>query len=390
MISASALAFSLETGGLLANDSTFANKEKDGKPKLLQKNNVNLWLRAPFNEDGSTYLAAEGQFRTEYDTDSDIEESSKKLTLAGDVTLFKFVLKNELDSGDIQFSAGRFYNADLSGLIYAQNGDGIKLDANISRFGLSLYGAYTGLLNAKNVTIIEKKEDNAPALTDKKKKLYVLANKYAVGGITFSLNNIVANQTISVEGFGGFSLESTKYNRFYGTLALNGPIVAPIFYEVSSTMGFSSYDKGDMEKGNLTKGSISVYPDFNSMSLSLTGSYASGGKKGGIREFKGFTSQTAVNWLNDAEYSGLIKGGVMASIKPLGNILLNASGDLVFKYNDTDEKFEQAGFQYSAGLNCQALSDVSFGASITQFIGKDDTYNVYNKTQIKLTASIAF
>ena len=368
---------------MLNNDTKFANVEKDGSLKLDQKNGISLWLRAPLNEDGSSYFASEGTFQTDYDASE--SDSDKKLDFLADLTLFKLVLKKEIDSGDIQFSLGRFYNSDLSGVVYSQNGDGAKLDLNFSRVEFSLFGAYTGLLNAKNVTIYEY---DSPDLTDKEKTLYVLANKYAVGAITFSLPRLFANQTISLEGFGALSLESTKFNRFYGTVALDGPIISPVFYSVSSTLGFAKYDDSDMEKGNLTRAAIVVYPPLKSMSISLNGVYASG-KQGSLEAFQVFTSGTSVNSLLGPEYSAMAKAGLSATIKPIPTLLLSASGDIVF---DAEESIKQAGFQYSLGFNWQIVSDFSFGANFGQYIGKDDYADTIgeNKTQLKISASLAF
>ena len=397
LLFAAQLAFSVETGGLVTNDTTFANVEKDGALKLNQKNGANIWLRLPITADGSSYFTAEGAFKSEYIASE--EDSDKKLKLTLDATLFKLTLKKELSSGDLQLSAGRFFNADTTGLIYSQNGDGLKIDANISKVSLSLYGAYTGLLNAKNVTILNQgiNSELSPDLTDKEKTLYVVAKKYAVGAATFSLPHIFAGQTISLEGLGAFSLESTKYSRMYGTVALTGPIVSPVFYSVTSTIGMFKYDDSDTEKGNLTTASLSAYPDFKSMSISLNGVYASG-KQGSFKSFQGFTSSTAVESLAAPEYTNITKGGLSATIKPVSNLLINASGDIVFNTagGDDKDKIEQAGFLYSAGFNFQALSDVSLGASFTQFIGKGDYSDKGygdiggNKTQLKITAAIAF
>ena len=397
LLFAAQLAFSVETGGLVTNDTTFANVEKDGALKLNQKNGANIWLRLPITADGSSYFTAEGAFKSEYIASE--EDSDKKLKLTLDATLFKLSLKKELSSGDLQLSAGRFFNADTTGLIYSQNGDGLKIDANISRVSFSLYGAYTGLLNAKNVTILANNSDLTTDLNDKEKTLYVMAKKYAVGAATFSLPNIFASQTISLEGLGAFSLESTKYSRMYGTVALTGPIVSPVFYSVTSTIGMFKYDDSDTEKGNLTTASLSAYPDFKSMSISLNGVYASG-KQGSFKSFQGFTSSTAADSLASPEYKSIAKGGISATIKPVSTLLLNASGDIVFNTasGDDKDKIEQAGFQYSAGFNFQVLSDVSLGASFTQFISKNEYNNEAdkfkgiggNKTQLKITAAIAF
>ena len=376
--------FALETGGLLTNDSKFLNAEKDGSLKLDQKNGINLWFRNPVSQDGSSYIAGEGSFL--FEKDMRIEDSEKQLKLYADLNLLKLVAKKELESGNLVFSAGRFYNSDLSGLVYTQNGDGVKLEASLSGVEFSVFGAYTGLLNAKNITILGNDTD----LTDKEKTVYVMANKFAVGALTLSLPYFAANQTLSIEGFGALSLESTKFNRFYGTVALNGPLFTPVFYNISSTMGFAKYDEEDMVKGNLTKGSISVYPDFKSMSFSLNGLYASG-KQGSFEAFQGFTSNTAVNSLKEDEYSGIALAGISASIKPVENFLFFAGADIVFDTlaGEEQKSIERSGLQYSAGFNWQVVSDVSLGANLSQFIGKDD-YADYNRTQFRITAAIAF
>ncbi len=387
VISALAIAqsvFALETGGLLTNDSKFLNAEKDGSLKLDQKNGINLWFRNPVSQDGSSYIAGEGSFL--FEKDMRIEDSEKQLKLYADLNLLKLVAKKELESGNLVFSAGRFYNSDLSGLVYTQNGDGVKLEASLSGVEFSVFGAYTGLLNAKNITILGNDTD----LTDKEKTVYVMANKFAVGALTLSLPYFAANQTLSIEGFGALSLESTKFNRFYGTVALNGPLFTPVFYNISSTMGFAKYDEEDMVKGNLTKGAISVYPDFKSMSFSLNGLYASG-KQGSFEAFQGFTSNTAVNSLKEDEYSGIALAGISASIKPVENFLFFAGADVVFDTlaGEEQKSIERSGLQYSAGFNWQVVSDVSLGANLSQFIGKDD-YADYNRTQFRITAALAF
>lgn len=387
VISALAIAqsvFALETGGLLTNDSKFLNAEKDGSLKLDQKNGINLWFRNPVSQDGSSYIAGEGSFL--FEKDMRIEDSEKQLKLYADLNLLKLVAKKELESGNLVFSAGRFYNSDLSGLVYTQNGDGVKLEASLSGVEFSVFGAYTGLLNAKNITILGNDTD----LTDKEKTVYVMANKFAVGALTLSLPYFAANQTLSIEGFGALSLESTKFNRFYGTVALNGPLFTPVFYNISSTMGFAKYDEEDMVKGNLTKGAISVYPDFKSMSFSLNGLYASG-KQGSFEAFQGFTSNTAVNSLKEDEYSGIALAGISASIKPVENFLFFAGADIVLDTlaGEEQKSIERSGLQYSAGFNWQVVSDVSLGANLSQFIGKDD-YADYNRTQFRITAAIAF
>ena len=373
VLSLSSLAFGFETGGLISNDTTFKGNDE---LKLDQTDTATLWGRTALNDDGSSYFVVEGSFKTEYD--DGIPNSDDKLKLTLDFSLVKLVLKQELDEGTLTFSAGRFFNSDLSGIVFAQNADGVKATYEAARFELSGYAAYTGLLNAKNVTILD---DMPPELDSK--KVYVLANKYVVGGLTFSLPHIVKSQTISLEGFGAFGLEDDSFNRFYGTLALSGPLVSPVFYELSSTLGFANPIDG-YDMSNLSKISITAYPSFKSMSISLNGVYASG-KQVSFEAFQGFTSSTAAECLSEPEYSGIAKAGLAATIKPIEQLLLSLSGDAVFS---AEKDIEYYGFQYAAALTWQVVSDVSMGASFGQFFGKDNSDD--DKTQLKITANIAF
>lgn len=370
-------AFAYETGGLISNDT----KLKDNKATDLtldQINEASLWFRTALSEDGTSYFVAEGSFKSEYD--DGIPNDDDKLALTLDVSLFKLAVQRTLELGEITFVTGRFFNSDASGFVFAQNADGLKIDYNAYSYRLAFYGAYTGLLNAKNITILGPSSNDALD----PKKLYVLASKYAVAGLTLSFPSLFANQTLSLEGFGTFGLESTKLNRFYGTLALSGPLFSPVFYDLSSTFGFSKFEDTDKVKGNLTKASVSAYPDFKSMSVSLNGIYASG-KQGPFEKFQGFTSMTAITLLDDSQYSGLALAGLSATIKPIDQLILRAAADLIFS---AEEEIEYTGLQYSAGLDCQIVSDVSFGATFAQLIHKDDSS--LNETQIRITAKIAF
>jgi len=390
LLSLSAFSFALETGGLFTNNTKFHNVEKDGDLKLNQKNGISLWLKAPLSEDGTSYFVTEGSFKTEYD--ASVEESDDKLILSADIDLFKLVLRKETENGSLLFSAGRFYFSDLSTLVLAQNADGVQLDFSSSIFSTSVYAGYTGLLNEKNITIL----DSEAAEAVDSKTLYSFSKKYALAALKLSASNFAASQSVSLEGLGAFRLEDgDKFNRFYGTLSLSGP-VAPtlsIYYALSSTLGFVQAED-DTYKGNLSQCSLSWYPDFKSSSLSLSALYASG-SQGPFDGFMGFTSQTAVDSVLEPEYSGILKGGLSASIKPISNLLLSAKANMIFSAaaGDEEKDIEFAGLQYSLGGNWQVVSDFSLGASFCQYISSNDDFSGTigdTRTQLKISASLAF
>lgn len=365
------LSFGLETGGLFTNDSEFSSTQP-----LKQKNGLNLWLREALSEDGNCYFALEGQVRNEFK-----EHQKEESTIAIDATLAKLVLRKDADSGSFEFSAGRFYDQDLSGIVYAQNGDGAKIALALPKIEFSILGAYTGLLNAKNITILRPEE---PVLLEKERVPYIVAKKYAIGKANISIQNLLVQQNLSFEGLAAFSLEKSKYNRFYTTLKLDGPLIPSVFYEASSTFGFFKKHKEEMTKANLSKASITAYPSYKSMSISLNGLYASG-EQGDFEAFQGFTSGTATFANSEPEYTQLALLGIAGTIKPAQNLLLKATGDIVF---DAKKEIEQTGVQFSAEAKWQAASDLSLGAGLYQYFGKETT--VDDRLLFKLNAVLAF
>ena len=189
--------FAVDFGGLL-NNLTTIKTNKDQNFKLDQKDSASLWFKTVFDETGMNYFIADFIYDFERDFDAD------KTTNIIDSDLFKLNLGKKLANGKIGLSAGRFFYSDLSGLIFAQNADGVLFNYKGNRFDVSVYGAYTGLLNALNVKMITAERGVYVRDTDRiddvydhsfyrfklvegdKDKLYDFAEQYAVGGLTVS------------------------------------------------------------------------------------------------------------------------------------------------------------------------------------------------------------
>ena len=176
----------------------------------------------------------------------------------------------------------------------------------------------------------------------------------------------------------------------YAELSLGGPLFSTVYYNVNGTLGLSSYDGGDMDMGLLAKANVVYYAAVKNITIGINGVYASG-EQGGLKPFLGFTSQTATNALstrkNDLEtqYTGLIKAGLAASVKPVKNLLLGATGDVIL---NAAKDIEYEGFQYGLNLNWQVVSDVSLGAVWYQYF--DDETSDRNKNCVQLKAAISF
>ena len=356
----------VEFGGSVYNNTEFSGKSSD--LKLHQQNLGSLWFRVPFNQDGTSYFSTQGTYMFKKDCDAELTVNSVNLDS------MKFVFGNDV----LNLSIGRFDSSDFSGLIYNQVGDGISFGYEGSAVSTSLFGCYTGLLNNQFVSIID---DEAEV---DEEAFYDTAAKYIVGGASISALNILGGQVISAQFLGTVKLEDTSYNRMYVGLSSNGSISSFIYYDLSSYLSFVSFDEEDYKMGNLTKIKISLGLDSLNSELILNGTYASG-DQGPFDAFQGFTSFTAVNSMEEPEYSGLIKTGMGISVNPYKCLVLQANGDVIF---DAQEEIEYSGIQYDAEFGWQIKSDVYLGASITQYFDKDVSDN--DKTSVRIDVLITF
>lgn len=360
-------------GGALTNNTKFSGNTFDDF-KCDQVNDASLWIRAPFNNSGTCYFTAEAIY--EYENDFATETTTNSI----DCDLFKFAFSKQFGSNKFSLAAGRFSSFDKTGFIFSQAADGLLVKFDMPRFTIAAYGAYTGLLNAQTVTILTPNDE---AFSFDSDKLYDFTEKYAVGSLSITFPYILLNQTISAQFFGTFRMEDASYTRMYGTLGFNGSLIPSLFYNLTSTIGMTSYDGADYDISNLSVLSLTLYPT-KKVSIGLDGVYASG-EQGPFKSFIGFTSQTATNALDEPQYTGLIRGGISATFKPVNQVFFSARGDIVF---DAHESVEYDGFQYQADAIWQIVSDVQIGATFYQY--KDNDNSDRDKSCVQLRAVITF
>ena len=372
-----ATAFSVDFGGAVRNSTNFKGTSFSNI-KIDQIDDVNVWVKIPFTKSGNVYFTAEGLYEFEYDGHA--ETAYNRL----DIDLFKLSASFQLKDNSLNINAGRFIYADLTGLVFNQNADGTFVGFNTPYFGVSIYGAYTGLLNACLVSILDNPLD--PYTYDAKAP-YDLAQKYAVGSATISFPAIAKTQNISAQFFGAFKVSGTSYNRMYATVSAGGPIYKTFYYNVFSSLGLQSYDGASIDISNMSRIRFVYYAPFKNLTFNLSALYASG-SNGPFEAFRGFTKIAAYNAFNDltAQHTGIFKGSLSASIKPLGSLLIYAGADIII--NAATSSIGYKGFQYNIGANWQIFSDLCAGLSMLQYIDKDDSNN--DKVQFSLNASITF
>ena len=370
--------FAFDFGGTV-NDTTKYSGTGTSNLTLDQKNAATLWARTPFNNAGTLYLAAEGTAQWNY------VQNTNSTIWSADCTLFKFGgIFNISTNSKFLLSVGRYPVTDATGLIFTQASDGILANLNMQRFTMSVYGGYTGLLNAQNITELNASDS---AYTYDSTKVYDFAAPYAVGGLTFTAPYLFANQTLGVQFYGFFGVPgiddttTSGYNRLYGTLSLNGPLASSVFYTLTSTIGTN-----DMFKtfGNLSQVQLGWYPSFKSSSISVKCVYASG-KNGVLSPFVGFTSNSATVSVTAPQYTGLMMAGLSASIKPVAPLYISAGADCVFAC--PDDSFAYSGFQYNTTIRYQVMTDVQMTVLVNQYFAKDEADN---KLTLTAKAVISF
>lgn len=365
-------------GGSFGTYTKFGTPANNGDDQfknysLKQEEILSGWFRHDFNS--STFIASELDIRLRT-TNPNLENTDKlDNVLIPDLKLLRLFKKFESRSGTVILNAGRLYFSDISGTVFSQPADGLNISFASRRINAKVYGNYTGLLNAQNVTILNKA--GSSYLLDTKKPWYFAA-PYTNAGLEIDFPYLFANQTLSAEflasfGSGGIESGTEGYNRLWASLGLNGFILKNLCYVFTTTLG------SELEDGisNLTKLSFTYLPRFKSMTLSLSGQYASG-EQIGLKAFKGFTSMPAVAAQGDPEWSGLLKTGMSASIKPLNSILAGASANAVFSC--PKDEFEYKGLEAGLTGNFQIFSDLNINCILTQFFAKEKGQSKANFT----------
>lgn len=371
-IAFAASAFAIDYGGALNNSSKLKGKNFSNL-KIDQLDDLSAWVKVPIKADGSMYFTAEGLYEFELD-DTNVYNRL-------DLDLCKFQANFKIDPYKLSVSAGRFSYSDITGIILNQRADGAYANFEAQKFSVSLYAAYTGLLNA---ALVKMNDHPADAFKHDKKAVYELAQKYFLTSATFLLPRLFTNQNFAAQVMGAFKLDGKSYNRIYASAGFNGPIYKTLFYNASTTFAMQSFD-GSMDLANLTCAKVSWFLPYKDLTLNGGVVYASG-SHGPFEGFSAFSKIDAYNALNEPQYSGLLKFSFSASAKPIGVVLVYGGMDLIINAASSSMKYK--GFQYNLGADWQIFSDLKAGLNFSQYIDSDNSD--LSKVQFSLNASIIF
>ena len=375
----SVFAFSAELSFFLGDNTDLKfDGEEYKEPRLKQSEAFSALAKIPFNKKGTTFLSLEASLSHSYEKIFGDHENSENEFIA-DLNVLKFSSIMECSA------AGRLFLPDLSQSVFAQSLDGASAQFSASWLDVSAFGGYTGLLNLKNISIMNS--IGYEWTPDDENDFYDFCAPYIAGGVKISFPYLLFNQTISLEGLGFWDTEGPadspkdEDNRFYGTLRLDGPLAPMLFYGLSGTV--SSTDFSDF--GFLGRANISLFPDFKSSSVTISASYASG-DRGPFVPFIGFTQITACLSADEPIYSGISKAGLFASIVPIDKLYCAVGGDAVFLDRD-DNAFDYYGFQVYGNAKYYLFSDLALTLFASHFSGDSSDSS---RTEIALNAVISF
>lgn len=189
-------------------------------------------------------------------------------------------------AGILSFKAGRHAFSDFSGKVFSHIGDGISLEWGLSSVSVSLFGAYTGFIQAPASTIIMNSTDLAAQDFERDTMWGPMGSPRAVEGVTFVFPELFVHQTVILSGVFQQDLRADKnfvagddrINTIYAGLGIMGPIsVVPSLY-------YSLYGYGNTGRYGdntiwafLAGGGINYFmPNFFSSRIAFEGMYSSG------------------------------------------------------------------------------------------------------------------
>jgi hypothetical protein len=369
LLSASPLT-GLDFGGKINSTTKYQGTEFSAL-KWYESSAAHLWISSLFNKKMKLKFSADGSYEFRYD---ERDNSYKNIV---DLNLLK--ISGTLEAGRynaIQFAVGRFPVSDMTGIVFSQINDGMYIKFVTPVIEFSIYGGSTRMLNAHDVTILTPE---GTAYNPDYNSVYVTAPSYIPFGISIACPSLFFNQTLAAEGWGFIDFSTDRYSRWYGTIALSGPLSGKVFYSLMTTAGSENLKT----LSDLSKAVLTLYPAAGA-SVCFTGVYASG-SNGFLSSFRGFTSQTADFALDEPEYTGMIKAAVSGSYTILSCVCLVAEGGCVFVCPENTVSYDGLQWNFSAVWNIFHDLQVSAGAS--QYYAADSSRN---KTCLVVTGAFVF
>lgn len=364
---------SMEWGGLITEDLGYETKNFSSETnRIKQSNSASLWMTGALVPDGIINFAAQASGKYFLTSKNDAFVFTPIINL----DLLKFSGNLRIAEGVLNYSVGRFAISDLTGKIFSQTNDGMLLKYSMPSFEANAYIGYTGYLNAMTVAMLS----NEHKVHTVDGSVYVMAHSYMPVCLSMEVPSLFLNQTFNVQLSGFFDMEETKYNRYYGTFSLNGPIVGSVYYSLLTTFALENFDAFS----NYSALSIQIFP-ISFFTLKLNAEYASGNQLI-FKPFVTFTSNTAYNSYLEPELSGVIMPNV-DFIFLWERFYASLNGKVVLGYPENEIIFQ--GLNFTANMYFNIFTDLQLGLSAIYY---HDIINAgeMNKASLNVNVSLSF
>lgn len=301
----------------MAGDKTLSFNTRD---------KINLWLASTLNRKANLRLNGDFSYEFRYDT------GTKQIGHVLDVGVLKLSTSKAFGNGTtFGMSLGRFAVGDTTGVIMNQTSDGLFLNLENSAIDVSAYVGTTVLLNTHNVKMILPEDTK---FSPKENMFYMPGPWYLPFGVSVKFPELFAGQNLLAEAWGFLDLSIDKYNRFFATMQLAGPIVPKFFYSAISTIETRKFN----DISNMSQLMLRFFPSENS-SISTSVLYASGAQ-GGMKPFTGFTSFSMSDLLAEKEVSSMLSVSLSGHIIVTQNLYLGLEGVVIMGVPDESITFD--------------------------------------------------
>lgn len=365
-----------EGGGLFSSFWGFdiGTPNKDSNPTYFSTSNrLSLWMKQNIDGEGFYNFYAQGSsyFKARKLLLPNSEKGKIKPIV--DIDVLKFSLFFPLQKqGSLEVDLGRRGVVDSTGIIVSQSFDGAFLKYKIPKLEVMSSFAFTTLLNANTVVLneVSYKADNP---------VYALPKSYASLMAFFHIPISKSSYSLDLDTLNFFETKKNGKMKFYLTSAVKGPIIRRLFFSVSLSGSFVGVGS-NWNNGVQTTGAIAYYFQKYNAKLGFNIQYASGGK----HAFQTFTLRHISSQFF-SPYTNVWSTGFKASLKPMSELYIQALTNIICNGEAKNGALFR-GFEWLTSVNYTIKRDISFDASLGQFIKRDASVQTF----LTLKGMIAF
>lgn len=353
--------FAFEGGGLFSTSLNFdigTPKRIDNPSIFNNSNKLSLWLKQSLDKNSFYNFATQGS--AYFKMRKYLAPASNKILLKTvlDIDMLKFTFFVPLEKkGNLLIEAGRRGLVDSTGVIMSQSLDGVFIQYRNPHFSLMTSLAFTGLLNANTVVLNEKDITLS-------NNIYSLTKSYVGLIALFHVPFLKSSYSLYGDSLNFFETKKNGKIKTYLTVGVKGPIFKRLFFSTSFSGSYVK-EKSDVKAGILATGAIAYYFRKYGAKLGMHMEFAQGGKN----SFQTFTLRHLSSQFY-SPYTNKWNTGVKMSIKPLEELYIEALCNIICKGEKSNGTLYE-GFEWMTGTSYTIKRDISFEASLGQYIKRD-------------------